>query len=76
MKNQTAVEWLAENIDDLIPYVNDDSAKKFNELVEQAKEMETEQIIDAFDYGLYDGGENVPHYNMNAEKYYKDTYEK
>jgi hypothetical protein len=40
---QTAVEWLAENIDNLIPYVNDDSAKKFNELVEQAKEMEKYQ---------------------------------
>jgi len=40
---QTAVEWLAENIDNLIPYVNDDSAKKFNELVEQAKEMEKHQ---------------------------------
>ena len=39
----TAVEWLAENIDNLIPYVNDDSAKKFNELVEQAKEMERQQ---------------------------------
>ena len=40
---QTAVEWLAENIDNLIPYVNDESAKKFNELVEQAKEMEKQQ---------------------------------
>ena len=40
---QTAVEWLAENIDNLIPYVNDDSAKKFNELVQQAKEMENQQ---------------------------------
>ena len=39
----TAVEWLAENIDNLIPYVNDDSAKKFNELVKQAKEIEKQQ---------------------------------
>jgi hypothetical protein len=39
----TELEWLAENIDNLIPYVNDASAKKFNELVEQAKEMEEQQ---------------------------------
>jgi hypothetical protein len=39
----TELEWLAENIDNLIPYVNDASAKKFNELVEQAKEMEKQQ---------------------------------
>ena len=43
---QTAVEWLAENIDNLIPYLNDESAKKFNELVKQAKEMEKQQIFD------------------------------
>jgi len=40
---KTAVEWLAENIDNLIPYVNDYSAKKFNELVKQAKEIEKQQ---------------------------------
>jgi hypothetical protein len=70
MKNQTAVEWLVEQFD-----LTSDSPIIKN-VVDQAKAMETEQIIDAFDYGLYDGGENVPHYNMNAEKYYKDTYEK
>jgi len=49
---QTAVEWLAENIDNLIPYVNDESAKKFNELVEQAKEIEKEQMIEMHDKGF------------------------
>jgi uncharacterized protein (DUF488 family) len=40
---QTAVEWLAENVDNLIPFMNDSIAKKFRELIEQSKEMEKEQ---------------------------------
>jgi hypothetical protein len=40
---QTAVEWLAENIDNLIPFMNDNIAKKFSELIEQSKEMEKQQ---------------------------------
>ena len=40
---QTAVEWLAENIDNLIPFMNDNIAKKFSELVQQAKEIEKQQ---------------------------------
>jgi hypothetical protein len=35
---------------------------------------EKKQIIDAFDCGIYDGGENVSHYNMNAEQYYNETF--
>lgn len=40
---QTAVEWLWEKIDNTIPYQNNETAKKFNELLEQAKEMEKQQ---------------------------------
>jgi hypothetical protein len=43
---QSAVEWLAENVDNLIPFMNNYIAKKFNELVEQAKDMERQQLID------------------------------
>jgi signal-transduction protein with cAMP-binding, CBS, and nucleotidyltransferase domain len=42
---QTAVEYLAENIDNLIPFMNNDIAKKFSELVDQAKEMEKNSYI-------------------------------
>jgi hypothetical protein len=40
---KSAVEWFGENIDNLIPFMNDNIAKKFSELIEQAKEMEKEQ---------------------------------
>lgn len=42
-------------------------------ILNQAKEMEKEQIIDvfkdAYDFGYYDN------YNYSAEQYYKETYE-
>jgi hypothetical protein len=43
---QSAVEWLAENVDNLIPFMNDNIAKKFRELIEQAKDIERRQLID------------------------------
>ena len=64
---QTAVEWLI-------------SQQKHNQLfdietIEQAKAMEKEQIMDAYENGLYDGdGRNRSHYNMNAEQYYNETF--
>ncbi len=63
---QTAVEWLE--------YQLSEGTMPIKEAFKQAKEMEKEQIIDAFDCGIYDGGENVSHYNMNAEQYYNETF--
>jgi hypothetical protein len=68
---QTAVEWLAEQINGLDTAV---SLNYFKQKVEQAKEMEKQQIIDAYRSGVYDGGENVSQYNMNAEQYYTETF--
>jgi hypothetical protein len=45
-KQQTAVEWFADKIDYLIPFVSDEHAKYFNSLIEQAKEMEKQRMID------------------------------
>ena len=45
-KQQTAVEWFANKIDYLIPFVSDEHAKYFNSLKEQAKEMEKQQTRD------------------------------
>jgi len=58
-KQQTAVEWLAKSYVDLLTKVNNEkiSLKEFEiqyiELLEQAKEMEKEQISKAFDDGDY-----------------------
>ena len=48
MKEQTAVEWLFEKI---IDSNHDDD---LYEILEQAKEMEKQQIEDAYNEGKYD----------------------
>ena len=66
---QTAVEYLYKIIHARIHIDKD-----LSEYLEQAKEMEKQQIVDAFDSGLYDGGENVSNYNLAAEQYYNETF--
>jgi len=71
-KTQTAVEWL---IDELTktqflwlsdkPEMND-----LIEIIKQAKEMEKEQIIDAYNIGSYDTSEK----QFRPEQYYNETY--
>ena len=64
---QTAVEWLIEEYFGGMENCTPD----FIYHIEQAKAMEKEQIIDAFNQSWHD--------RMNpyktAEKYYKETYE-
>ena len=77
MENKlTAVEWLNRQIADLIP--NDiGSQLKFKNKVEQAKQMEKEQIVEAW---YKRGNTIVPRYylkeNINGEQYYNETYGK
>ena len=68
-KKQTAVEWLVEKID------NKDMGEIpmwIYDFIEQAKEIEKQQIIDfANNYGF-----DVCGYDYErAEQYYKETYE-
>ena len=71
---QTAVEWLLENLNSE-PY----SEEEFNynkECWDKAKEMEKEQIIDAYDegYGIRDAyGDCFD--NQIAEQYYNQIYD-
>ena len=60
---QTAVEWFAEKIghNSLMGLI------EYNELFEQAKEMEKEEIENAFNYGQFDLG-------MEADEYYNQTF--
>ena len=60
---QTAVEWLVEVVAKM-GYVS-------TEILEQAKIMEKEQIIDAYDKGEFNQG-----CNGDAEQYYKETFKK
>ena len=61
---QTAVEWLFQQLWET-------PKDKFNwhSILEQAKQMEKEQIIDAYDKGEFNQG-----CNEDAEQYYNKTY--
>lgn len=71
---QTAVEWLAEkleyvnwmrNRDEIFPELADKWRKHY---LEQAKEMEKEQIMQAFANGKKNGDKNWAH------RYYNETF--
>lgn len=67
-KKQTAIEWLVSNISSKIDKEYWCSQKEITEFVEQANEMEKQQIIDAYKYGIQD------EYVIGAEQYYNETY--
>jgi len=62
---KTAVELLVEKMENLY-YVNFETS--FLEEIKQAKEMEKQQIIDAYKFGLSD------EYVIGAEQYYNKTF--
>lgn len=66
MKNkQTAVEWLVDQVKFIDKEVY---AELYNQLLEQAKQMEKEQISRAYQEGLIDG------MNHSPKDYYNKTY--
>lgn len=80
-KTQTAVEWLFEQVCNL-DWKNLQGEKK-KEILDQAKAMEKQQIIDAWDDGFsngFDNGFEVGKYDdkpsySDAEDYYNQTYQ-
>jgi len=61
---QTAVEWLVDNLHYL-------HSTKWDDIVEQAKEMEKEQIENAFRIGA---ANELTFGDNKAEQYYNDTF--
>jgi hypothetical protein len=66
---QTAVEWLYERLERMIPRTELYNIDKKHYL-EQAKEMEKEQIMNAYKADLH------PCSDEDAEQYYNETYNK
>jgi len=71
MAQQTAVEWLVEQIK------SDQNQKALSasgwmQVIEQAKQMEKEQIVEAHGLKYYDLNEET----VTGEQYYKETYGK
>jgi hypothetical protein len=66
----TAVEWLWEQIDEILPFsVDTETGIKLYNAKEQAKEMEKEQIENAYRIRFV---KYLPY--TNAEEYYTITY--
>jgi hypothetical protein len=68
---QSAIEWLQKE------WQKKDIDISIRELWQQAKAMEKEQIIDAYENGVSDENEsNLSGLFTNAEQYYNETYNK
>jgi hypothetical protein len=69
MKQQTAIDWLVNQINGHshsigLPYGMNIRIDIPDDIIQQAKAMEKEQIIDAFDSGLaYDYDDSETYYN-------------
>lgn len=73
MKKQTAVDWLIEQLTPSISL----QQKYIDELKEKAKEMEKQQIMDAWLSAWKDSMINPledKYYKPEAEQYYNETY--
>lgn len=66
---QTAVEYLLSYLPQ-IDYGND---PYYDEIINKAKEMEKEQIIDAYEEGFFDERKGRC---IDAEKHYNETFNK
>ena len=64
MNKQTAVEWLVEQVN--ADCLNSTFIRK--ELIDEAKAMEREQIMNAWAYGVLSQGDKT------AEQYYNENY--
>ena len=68
---QTAVEWLQEGIESVMSH---EQQMQVIGLFEQAKEMEKEQIIEAFDMGLITENIYYGYDDKKASQYYNETF--
>jgi hypothetical protein len=66
---KTAVEWLIDWMGKSQYFIGNDLLQA----VEQAKEMEKEQIDDAYVAGLFDGGVDDVNNRVHAQ-YYNETF--
>ena len=67
---QTAVEWLSKELDEFL-FLFDDDWQRLNNLIESAKEMEREQLIQFYEDGIY--SVNYP-FGLTGEAYYEQEY--
>lgn len=75
---QTAIAWLSEQIlnPNNLNNIRLGGKKVLMDLLEQAKEMEKDQIIDAWRNGDNDSMYSPKDLDKQAEEYYNETYSK
>ena len=69
-KKQTAVEWLSQNIPDLGKYIPFGVSMELHAKFQQAKQIEKQQIIDAYRKGFNSDDIKL------ASDYYNETFKK
>jgi hypothetical protein len=74
---RTAVEWLSEQFDSIVE-LYPSQFERVNRAIEQAKEMEKEQIIESFSLGIISHHDAFKNQNKwdNGEQYYNETFKK
>lgn len=75
---QTAVEWVFEQIklsSKKTDNINNDHLF-FYRMLEQAKQMEKQQIVDAYGQGTADEAGEILDVTKDAEQYYNETHGK
>jgi hypothetical protein len=71
----TAVEWLKDVIESFgNKHELHISWDTMDEIIEQAKAMEKDQIVDAFGVGCHHESKRLVGYQDTAEQYYNETY--
>ena len=79
---QTAVEWLIEELNkstsltSFVPECDEDYKREILGIIQQAKEMEKEQIMDAWDNGNDNEIRGGKYRRIIREKYYNEEYGK
>jgi len=70
MKKQTAVEWLVEELNQKIDFIPMEKWDMIRNIVQQAKAMERQQIIEAWK----DGVKSDYAHSGTFEQYYTQTF--
>jgi len=68
-KSVTAIEWFFNELQNMQYFIGNDMLEAYK----QAKQIEKQQIIDAYDAGLFDGTMDDVNDRMHKQ-YYNETY--
>jgi hypothetical protein len=73
---QTAVEWLVEELSDVLGPMDTNSIRDLllMDAINRAKEMEKEQMIDAWSDGWLNDYKSDEDVKNSAEQYYNETF--